>query len=279
MGFFRYPGGKSKLAKFILPRIKKTITENKSIAEYREPFFGGGSIGLKVLDFGIENFWINDYDYSVHCLWHSVINFPDELKKLVLNFKPTVESFYEIKDILNSHRLSDLSEADKVLFGFYKIAIHQISYSGLGVKSGGPLGGKNQKSKYDISCRWSPGYISKKIDFYHDVFSKKQIRHATCSCLDFSDLIAEESVHAFLYLDPPYFVKGNELYQFGFSINDHVRLRDLLFKTKHHWLLSYDACNEVEDLYKGNANIERIGDVNYSINTSRKKVELLISNF
>ena len=40
--------------------------------------------------------------------------------------------------------------------GFKKLAIHQISYSGLGTMSGGPLGGAGQKSQYKIDCRWSP---------------------------------------------------------------------------------------------------------------------------
>jgi len=43
--------------------------------------------------------------------------------------------------------------------GFKKLAIHQISYSGLGTKSGGPLGGKSQESIYKIDCRWSPKHI------------------------------------------------------------------------------------------------------------------------
>ena len=266
MGFFRYPGGKSKLAKFILPKIEAVLSSD---IEYREPFFGGGSIGLSVLDLYVDRTWINDYDYGIHCLWHSVINFPHELIELVNNFDPTVESFYMIKDKLNSNNLLSISEDDKVVFGFYKLAIHQISYSGLGTKSGGPLGGKEQKSKYNISCRWSPKYISEKIYFYHNVFLKKTIRHSTCSCFDFSALITDDSEKSFLYLDPPYYVKGNELYQFSFSMDDHKRLRDLLVATKHLWLLSYDFCEEVEDLYKDIAHIEYISSVNYSINTSR----------
>ena len=279
MGFFRYPGGKRKLSKLILPKIKSAFENDSNLVEYREPFFGGGSIGLEVLNFNVKSFWFNDYDYGIHCLWHSVINYPDELKTLVLEFKPSVALFYKIKEELSNNNLSSLSEKDKILFGFYKLAIHQISYSGLGVKSGGPLGGKKQKSKYNISCRWSPQYISKKIDFYNKSFNINNIKNFTCSCFDFSNLIIDNNSNSFLYLDPPYFVKGNELYQFSFSTEDHLRLRNFLSQTKHKWLLSYDLCDEVINLYKNISNIERVSGVNYSINTSRKKFELLISNY
>jgi site-specific DNA-adenine methylase len=45
--FFRYPGGKSKLRAQIVDCLSTQAYE--SGLEYREPFFGGGSIGLKLL--------------------------------------------------------------------------------------------------------------------------------------------------------------------------------------------------------------------------------------
>lgn len=275
MGFFRYPGGKNKLSKIILPRIQEVFSKNNEIKEYREPFFGGGSIGLKVFDFTVDNFWINDYDYGIYAIWQSILYDAENLKHLLNTFEPSVEEFYRIKELLINTNYNDLLEEERTLYGFYKIVIHQISYSGLGTKSGGPLGGKNQKSKYNISCRWSPEYMCKKIDFYHKLLYKNTL----CTCLDFSNLILEDKNKSFIYLDPPYYIKGNELYQFNFSIDDHNRLANLLYNTKHLWLLSYDFCKDVEELYNGWANIEYISDINYSINTSRNKPELLISNF
>ena len=38
-------------------------------------------------------------------------------------------------------------EENQISKAFKKLAIHQISYSGLGTKSGGPLGGEKQQSK------------------------------------------------------------------------------------------------------------------------------------
>lgn len=279
MSFFRYPGGKKKLAKFIIPKINSLLGNDSTIKDYREPFFGGGSIGLKLIEQGINNLWINDFDYAIYSLWHSVINNHERLKRLILDFVPSVDQFYFVKSALDQKKPDFISDDDKVLYGFYKIVIHQISYSGLGMRSGGPLGGKNQKSKYNISCRWSPDHMCKKIDYYHELFSSKVSGNLICSCSDFSGAIIDEEKKAIIYLDPPYYIKGNELYQFGFSEEDHSRLADVLSKTKHYWVLSYDLCDEVEVLYKDWANIEYVSDVKYSINTSRGKTELLISNF
>ena len=271
MSFFRYPGGKSKLRDEIAGKLKVYATD-KSI-EYREPFFGGGSIGLKFISDQPQwtNVWINDKDPGVACLWTSVIRYPDDLKELVGNFKPTVAKFDDYKtELLEGHPIP--RQRSKIVeYGFKKLAIHQISYSGLGTKSGGPLGGRDQKSKYPIDCRWSPDYISKKIDKLHIQFSKLNIRNNECTCLDFEELIQDNQQSSLIYLDPPYYVKGGDLYQHSFNQTDHERLANTLSLTAHRWVLSYDACDEIRDLYEQWSSVGEIDGVNYSITATKDK--------
>lgn len=285
-GFFRYPGGKSKLKDQIVAKIEKIANGEK--LEYREPFFGGGSIGLLTIEkiANIKHIWLNDFDLGISCLWRTLIQNPEYLKKLVENFKPSIEYFDKFKSDLTDPKTEIISDEDIAIHGFKKLAIHQISYSGLGTKSGGPLGGREQKSNYKIDCRWSPSYICKKIDSIHKKFSKLAIRNKMCTNLDFSKVINDNLCNSIIYLDPPYFDKGNDLYQHGLNYDDHLRLSELLKKTNHKWLLSYDDCPEIRDLYSW-AKIEEIDGVNYSITalkdkdtgerTSRSKVELLIT--
>jgi DNA adenine methylase len=288
MSFFRYPGGKSKLSDQIVGKLNKLATDTN--LEYREPFFGGGSIGLLFLQNkpDLNNIWINDFDLGISSLWTTVIRNPEMLKVHVEKFKPSVQMFDHIKEELTAKNLPELNSEEEVAnFGFKKLAIHQISYSGLGTKSGGPLGGRDQKSKYKIDCRWSPKYIYKKIDLLHERLSKFSIRNKSCTNLDFSAVINDKSREAIIYLDPPYYVKGNDLYQHGFTEDDHIRLAQCLKYTKHHWVLSYDDCPEIRKLYQW-AHIEEIDGVNYSITAtkdketgerkSRSKLELLISS-
>jgi DNA adenine methylase len=283
-GFFRYPGGKSKLRDKIANCLAKQV--DHCGLEYRELFFGGGSIGLKLLSDNpdIKKIWINDKDVGIACLWTSVIRYPEAFKARVEEFKPSVEEFYSIKEELTECDKMPYHEAEIVDIGFKKLAIHQISYSGLGTKSGGPLGGAKQKSKYKIDCRWSPEYIRKKIDKLHGQFSDIDIHDNACTNLDFTELIKDNNQKSLIYLDPPYFDKGKDLYQHSFTKDDHVRLSTALRYCNHAWVLSYDDCPDIRYLYDW-AEIE-ILDVNYSITAtkdrdtgerlSRTKPELLI---
>jgi len=270
MSFFRYPGGKSKLKNQIVNQYLTSVS-SEAYVEYREPFFGGGSIGLCLMDKMPNNkrIWINDYDVGISCLWTAVINHPEILKKHILSFKPSIERFYEFKLSLIETSSAPTSTKSICQLGFQKLALHQISYSGLGVKSGGPLGGRKQKSKYKIDCRWSPDYICKKVDKINKLFSSFNIRNGGCTSLDFSTLIEDVGEKSLLYCDPPYYDRGNDLYKCGFSVFDHQRLADLLMNTNHYWALSYDDCKEIRDLYKWAEII--LLDVNYTITSLKDK--------
>ena len=268
----RYPGGKSKLKKKILP----FIVPSSDVVEYREPFFGGGSIGVDFLSSSsIPQVWVNDFDKHLANMWNSVIHNPEPLKEMIRSFKPTVQSFYDFKAALTSDM------ADSVTSGFYKLAIHQMSYSGLGVKAGGPIGGVNQTSNYSVDCRWSPDNICKKIDKIHTMLSSKQTK---CTSVSFEDVILDESVKAFLYLDPPYYDKGGDLYFHAFNHQQHVDLSQLLRQSNHEWVLSYDDMPEIRNMYSW-AKITEI-DATYTITSvigendiraSNRKVELVIT--
>lgn len=278
----RYPGGKSKLRKEITSYIENFLDPD---LEYREPFFGGGSIGLAILENNPRRIWINDKDLGISCLWTAVMRYPELLKKLVREFKPSIEKFDEFKEFLLDGSVSPMGE-EIAEYGFKKLALHQISYSGLGVRSGGPLGGRKPENvagttavKYPIDCRWSPEYICKKIDQISQRMAEISIRREMCSCLDFEEVLRDEEP-AVIYLDPPYYVKGNDLYQYGFTYEDHVRLAGVLRHCPHRWILSYDDCSEVRELYRW-AKIEELW-VKYTITQKDgecqipNKVELII---
>ena len=285
MSFFRYPGGKTKLKKQIVFRLKQLM--DVSGTRYIEPFFGGGSVGLTLLknDPNIKKIWINDKDIGIASLWTALIRYPEDFKDAIRNFKPSVESFNNIKKELIELNVMPKQRNKIVDIGAKKLQIHQISYSGLGTKSGGPLGGEKQKSEYKIDCRWSPDYLRKKIRSIHTLLKDR----AKCTCKDFEEVVLDTTENALIYLDPPYYVEGNKLYQCGFTNDDHQRLMKTLQKSKMPWILSYDddKNGEVRKLYNW-ASFERI-TVKYSITAlrvekdgettcqSREKPELLIS--
>ena len=67
---------------------------------------------------------------------------------------------------------------------------------------------------------------------------------------DFERLIRHyDREDALFYLDPPYF-STEDMYPGGFGMDDHKRLRDLLRNIKGRFLLSYNDCPEIRELYK-----------------------------
>jgi site-specific DNA-adenine methylase len=81
-GLIRYPGGKSKLRRVINERLQGMLGDIGPDAEYREPFLGGGAVGLSLLaeNPGIQRASLNDRDPAMAALWHVVVNNPTNLR-------------------------------------------------------------------------------------------------------------------------------------------------------------------------------------------------------
>lgn len=97
--------------------------------------------------------------------------------------------------------------------------------------------------------------VSAIIDYLTEV--QKRLSTVVVENKDFESLIkVYDRDRALFYLDPPYF--GTEkYYTTEFSTEDHVRLRDTLQDIKGKFILSYNDCEEIRELYK-DFNIEAI---------------------
>jgi DNA adenine methylase len=271
VSLFPYPGGKTGLRQKIVQFLTGRL--NPTIEEYREPFVGGGSVALHFVETHpkIPDVWLNDRDAGVASAWQATRDAPAELRDLVDKFEPTVAAFSEYKQRLTS----TLSVPDELAAiapnGFEKIALHRISYSSLGTMAGGPRGGYKQTTTAKIDARWQRDKVGQRIGEVHDLLVSRNTRITN---QDFEEVIRDASRPAIIYCDPPYWHQGNALYQHGFSYEDHERLAGALRETLHQWVLSYDDCEEVRNLY-GWAHITTIS-VRYSVTKSRTETELLI---
>jgi DNA adenine methylase len=260
---YGYVGGKTRLKPHILEALSRFPK-----CQYREPFFGGGSVGLHMMKWCDRPIWINDRDAGIHAIWQCVSRYPENLKHLVRRFKPSSDAF----DILKSYVLRNpvaKTGKDIIMLGFAKLALQKISWGGLGVMA------RSSVNSHELERRWSATSICEKIDLFHD-YMKRNVKLTNS---DYSDLIADETESALLYLDPPYFSKGEVCYNHAFQYPDHLRLSHLLQKTSHKWVLSYDDCDVIRELYQGWAKIVRVCTT-YNIRWSRKRdaTELLISS-
>ncbi|SRR5258707_8250407 len=255
---FRYPGSKSKIINQLCAKILLNKNNN-----YIEPFFGTGVIGWNLLN-KFNLFTFNDKDNDIYLLWHTIHHDSDYLKELILSFTPSTESYAYFLDCLEKQLLSNTEIA------FMKLAIHQMSYSGLGTLSG-PIGGWKQLGDYGIGCRYNSKLLCNKIDQYNNLMLGNKI---ILSNLDFSEI--EYPDDCCVYLDPPYFRNSNQLYSIHFKNEDHIRLCNFLHSSSFQWLLSYDDCPEIKDIYNW-ANISEIS-FTYTLNsfTNNRRTELLI---
>ena len=98
---------------------------------------------------------------------------------------------------------------------------------------------------------------------------------------DFEKLIRHyDRYDAFFYLDPPYYSTEN-MYPGGFGKDDHKRLRDLLRTIKGKFLLSYNDCPEIRELYKGYEifDFTRTHSMAQRYEAGKEYKELLIANY
>jgi DNA adenine methylase len=260
----RYPGGKAKLANYF-----KQLFEENSLKKgiYVEPYVGGASIALSLL---IEGFAskviINDIDKSIFAFWYSVLNYPDELCNLIKKTPVNIKIWRKQKKIQ-----TEKNNQDFLTLGFSTFFLNRTNRSG--IIGAGAIGGINQEGKWKINARYNKkGLIEriKKISLYKD-------KIILCN-LDAVELIKQLKhlpKKTLIYLDPPYYNKGKELYLNYYLDEDHKKIAEEINKTKKQkWIITYDDAKLIKQLYNKNKKINY--SLTYSAGKSRKGNELII---
>jgi DNA adenine methylase len=109
----------------------------------------------------------------------------------------------------------------------------------------------------------------------------KRLENTVIENQDFEVLIKHyDRENAFFYCDPPYF-SSEYVYQCGFTWDDHQRLKNTLANSKGKWLVSYNDCEEIRNLYDGYSffDFTRLHNMKQRINAGEQFPELLISNY
>ena len=270
--FVKWAGGKRQ----IIDKLMKFVPDE--FDTYYEPFIGGGSMALHMLQ-NLPNtnfFSFNDKDFGIFAIWQSIKICPERLIEKVKEFKPSIESYREIKKSLPS-----MFEKEKCAYDILsdialsKIAIHQTSYSGLGLK-GGPLGGFAQTGQYKIDSRWNAETLVKNINKIHKFFNEKDI---VLHNEDFYTYLRtgsafDGSENDLIYCDPPYYTVGDQLYAETMTEEEHIQLKELLCRCNPHCFISYDDCDFIRNLY-GDYEIIEV-NTNYTLTNKGKNKELLI---
>lgn len=268
----RYPGGKSRAIKQILPLIPTKITE------FREPFVGGGSVFFAIRNiFGsnIKSYWINDLNYDLYCFWKqardNVSALVDELTKIHTTTKDGRALFEELtkdKDLLCNDK-DMLSEFERAVRFF---VLNRITFSGV-VDSGGYSQGAYEK-------RFTRSSIDR-VEMISRALSDVKITNE-----DYTASLFDENNDVFIFLDPPY-LKATESKLYGtrgtlHTTFNHKQFADNMKKCPHKWLITYDDSPKIRELFDFADVCEwtlQYGMNNYRKDSAAKGKELFIKNY
>ncbi len=257
----RYPGGKSQLYVAVKALIEFNSFSNRT---YVEPFAGGAGLALKLLYNNIvPNIVINDFDPAIYAVWYACLNEPNELKRLISTTPLTINEWNRQKTIY-----SNPNEHSVLELGFATLYLNRTNKSG--IIEGGVLGKRDQSGPYKMSARFNRDTLCKKVSriaSYKDSISLFNL-DAKILLSNLNNIIGGP---VFLNIDPPYVKKGAALYHNFFREKDHRELSYIISLCSSPWIVTYDVCDYVRELYE-RYRCSKI-DVHYSANIKRNANE------
>jgi len=249
----RYPGGKGKLTKYFKELFRKNSL-NEGV--YVEPYVGGASIALSLL---IEEYAsriiINDKDKSIYAFWYSVLNYPEELCKLIKKTPVTLE-VREIQRKIqkNKEQIKLNKKSDFLKLGFSTFFLNRTNRSG--ILNAGAIGGKSQKGEWKIDARCNKEGLIKRIKKISQYKDKIELHNMDAVKL-IKELKKKWPPKTLIYLDPPYYNKGKELYMNYYLDKDHEEIAKEINKTKKQkWVITYDDADLIRKLYENNKKLD-----------------------
>lgn len=263
----RYPGGKGKLAPFMKQLI---LDNNLSDGVYVEPFAGGGATALALLfEEYVSRIIINDIDRSIYAFWYSILNFTEQFCESIQHTDVTLEVWESQKRIQENKNSEDLLK-----LGFSTFFLNRTNRSG--IINGGVIGGQKQDGEWKIDVRFNKEDLIrriKKIAYYKnriDLYNIDVIKIV-------EDVLPNLPENTLVYLDPPYYVKGQKLYVNFYTPEDHRILKDYITNNiNQKWILTYDATDPILNLYADYRPIKY--NLNYSAGRKNKGTEVMFFN-
>jgi len=236
----RYPGGKQRLAPFVI----ELLGANRLLGgHYAEPFAGGAGVAIHLLlTDKVEHVHLNDSSPAIYAFWRSLQRWPDEFCRMIAGATLTIDEWLRQKHILSHPR--GLSQLE---FGFSLFYLNRCNRSG--IPNGGVIGGLKQQGPWKMDARFPRNELIRRVEAI--AARRHQI---TVTKLDAESFIKFRvpslPLKTLVYCDPPYFRQGNRLYLNYYRPDDHAKLAKTIQKhLKRPWLVSYDNVPEIYGCY------------------------------
>lgn len=260
----RYPGGKGKL----VPYVKRILEENHLVdGVYVEPYAGGAAVAMELLlQEYVRKIYINDISPGVAAFWRSVLDNTDALCAKIAGATLTMDEWRLQKEVQRTP-----AEHDDLTLGYATFFLNRTNRSG--ILSAGVIGGKEQNGKWKMDARFNGPDLIKRINAIARIRSRIEFHQK--DALDFLDtvtpLLPQQSL---IYLDPPYYVKGCDLYLHHYQHDDHVQIAKRVAQIKNkNWIVSYDNAPEIKGMYSAFRSI--VYGLSYSAQDRYKGAEVM----
>ena len=265
----RYPGGKSRA----ITKMVQFLPDMGRYKHYREPFIGGGSVGLYMTKtYPHLEIWVNDLYEPLVNFWQQLQDEADEITTRLKAFKNAYpppdrarELFIESKELVNDARSSLVTRA----VSFY--IVNKCSFSGLTESSSF----SKQASDSNFSLRGI-----EKLPAYSELIQDWKITN-----LSYEGMFTDDQ-DVFTYLDPPYEI-GTNLYGKKGDMHknfDHDVFARMCDGHTNHQMISYNSSQLIRDRfqhwipneYDHTYTMRSVGD--YMKNQQERK-ELVLTNY
>lgn len=249
----RYPGGKTRAIKTILPIIREYYGEINKLCS---PFCGGCSIEFALNPSAVI---VNDKFEPLYNFWMQVQNNKDSLIETIKQYKKegiTKDRFASLRErVMNT----DVDPIERAAMYFI---INRCSFSGATLSGG--------FSTESAIKRFTDNSINSIV--------KIDLSNYTITNDDFTVCIDETPNDYFIFADPPYYLeKGSRLYGKNGDLHesfDHRGFFEHITKFKGNWLITYNDCPFIRDLYKDYDILP--AEWAYGMNKSKESSEIII---
>ena len=211
-----WPGAKTRLIKQILPMIpKKTVCS---------PFFGGGSVELELA----KTRFVRGYDImpSLVNFWQQILDYPQTVAQIARTYYPMNKKMFIMLKNRYEQKLGVGQAAQFYILCNTSVYAMMTNYGQ----------DKLTTEKLDELGRFARPNLSVNLEYFHDSIARND--------------------DAFLYCDPPYceHLLDKRVYRDPMWEKkpefDHITLAAIL-STRESWILHYDDCEIVRELYAG----------------------------
>lgn len=236
--------------------------------QYAEPYAGGASVALSLLYNEFASvIHINDLDRSIYAFWRAAVDETEALCALIADCDVSMEEWER------QQRVQAASDSSVLELAFSTFFLNRTNRSG--IITAGVIGGKSQDGNWKLDARFNKSDLISRIEKIGRF--RERIEVYNLDCIEFIDEVLPcLPSDTFLYLDPPYYEKGAELYENHYEHDDHSSISLRMAELDNPWIVSYDNVEQISRIYAAFTSIEY--GISYSAQQRYRGSEIMFAS-